>query len=394
MKNLAKTFAAFTIPALVATLSGCSATIEPQDDPGTSVDNVAASVGRATLDGYWKRAEPNAVIGITFNKCIGLSGLAAVRFPQGTATCKPGTPDVGSYTIHGKDGAPIETGAYQIKTLTSAGKRGKVDLYPTGKNTSYPLEYDLTVQSNKASALRLFTPGSNVASAYRADAASLPKSCDPASAKRVDGNAFLGSVDFNWFGHDYSIGNRGDEMPFDKLFASRPFRFDAPACDVQATLGITSVEHVNGVCDGVYEVAVGDVTQSVVWKERRTTFPRFFSLSEALHALGGDGEGWKSTVGSALTPLVDLNGKTLASCEADLTAEKAKRAKAGDRATLSREEQVNQLADDACKILFADTQKLVVDASGKPKVRFVQVFEKAVFLSTGEANGDTCLTKP
>jgi len=387
MKTVLAALSTLALVTSASALVGCAAEATSPEE-GTSEDNVATTVGRATLDGYWKRVDESSVVGITFNKCIGLDGRAEVRLGTDTATCKAGMPDVGSYTIHGKEGAPVETGTYRIGRLSQAGKRGAITFFQSGKTTSYPLEYDLSTAADKSSSLRLAKPGAADANAYRAEAASVPKSCDPASPKRISGEAFLGEVDFNWFRHGYTAGQRGDEVPFEKIVGSRPFRFGYPACDVQLRPGMADTDHVNAVCDGDYELAVGNATASVVWKERRTTMPRFFSLHEALHVLGGDGEGFRQTIGAVLTPLVDLAGADAASCEAKLAAAKAK------DPSRSRAELVNETADNACKIVLADTKKLVVDERGRPRYRFVQVFDRAVFVSSGEANGDACLGTP
>lgn len=387
MKTVFTALATLAIATSTAALVGCAADSETSAD-GVSEDHVATTVGRATLDGYWKRVDDSSVVGITFNKCIGLDGLAVVRLGTDTATCKTGMPDVGSYTIHGKDGVPVETGTYRIGRLAQATKRGTIAFFQSGKATSYPLEYELSTSADKSSSLRLAKPGATDANAYRAEAASIPKSCDPASPKRVSGEALLGDVDFNWFRHGYTAGQRGDEVPFEKIAGSRPFRFGYPACDVQLRPGMADTDHVNAVCDGDYELAVGNATASVVWKERRTTMPSFYSTYEALHILGGDGEGFRATIGAAMTPLVDLAGADTGSCEAKLASAKAK------DPSRSRTELVNETADNACKIVLADTKKLVVDEKGKPRFRFVQVFDQAVFVSSGEANGDACLTAP
>lgn len=363
----------------LALAAGCSAEAAA---PGSAVDDVAASVGRATLDGYWKRADESTVVGFTFNKCIGLDGHAQVQLGRTTATCKKGAPDVGSYLIHGKGGVPVERGTYRLGRLSSASERGTIELFKRDALESYPLEYALELRKDDDSVLRLFAPGASSGHEYRARAAGIPAACEPSNEARTSGEAFLGAVDFNWFRHDYSIGQKGDELSFEAVYASRPFRFDHPACDVQLTPGMVDVDHVNAVCDGAYEVAVGEATQSVVWTERATSLPRFHSLAEALHLQGGDAEGWRATIGTALTPLVDLNGKDVPSCEASL---------AGDE-PLPRDQAILERADNGCKILLAPGGARLVDAAGRPTTRYVQVFQQAVFTSSGLAGEESCVT--
>lgn len=368
--------------SLGGALVACST--EDADDRGVASDEVVTTVGRATLDGYWKRSDDASVLGFTFNKCIGLDGRAEVALGGNTGTCKAGSPDVGSYLIHGKSGAPVETGTYRIAALPSGKSRGKIELFKSGSFSSYSIEYTLTLAKDDDATLRLFPVGAAKGHEYRARTALIPASCEPANDARVSGEAFLGPIDYNWFHHDHTIGQRNEEVEFETIYASRPFRFGYPACDVQLMPGMVDSDHVNAVCDGAYEMAVGNATQSVVWKERATTVPRFYSLSEALHIQGGDGEGWRATIGTALTPLVDLRGSSVPGCEAKLGGAKGE----------ERVQKILETSTDACKILLAPGGARLVDSAGVPKVRYVQVFEAAVLTSAGIAGDEACVTKP
>jgi hypothetical protein len=371
---------------LMASLGGALVACSSAEagDPAVATDDVVTTVGRATLDGYWKRTDDASVLGFTFNKCIGLDGRAEVALGGNTGTCKAGAPDVGSYLIHGKSGAPAETGTYRIAALPSAKARGKIELFKSGSFSSYTIEYAITLAKDEDATLRLFPVGAAQGHEYRARTALIPASCEPANEARMSGEAFLGPIDYNWFRHDHTIGQRNEEIAFEAIYASRPFRFGYPACDVQLKMGMVDTDHVNAVCDGAYEVGVGNATDSVVWKERATTVPRFYSLSEALHIQGGDGAGWMQTIGTALTPLVDLKGASVAGCEAKL----------GGATGEDRVQKILETSDNACKILLAPGGARLTDGAGAPRVRYVQVFEQAVLTSAGVAGDEACVTKP
>ena len=58
---------------------------------------------------------------------------------------------------------------------------------------------------------------------------------------------------------------------------------------------------------------------------------------------------------------------------------------------IERGQRISNYSDNACKVLLADSKKIIPQVTGQPAIRFAQIFTNAVFVSTGVASGDQCL---